>query len=107
MLEAQGAASAAGHMAKWHAAFCPVHVTILNRKVTDWFVFAEELWVVRPAGGESRQYRTATVYPVNEAGKFEGALGFGRELEELSPSAGVKLGLSFWPVAKATVPANG
>jgi len=97
ILELRGAGKAAEHVSQWHAAFEPEHVSILNRRVTDWYVFSEELWVVRPAGGSRRQYRTAVIYPVNEAGLFEAALGFGRDMEELSPSAGAKLGIAFWP----------
>ena len=97
ILELRGAGAAADHLSQWHAALNPEHVSILNRRVTDWFVFSEELWVVRPAGGPRRQHRTAVIYPVNEAGLFEAALGFGREMEELSPSAGARMGISFWP----------
>ncbi len=93
----RGHGAVADHVARWHAALNPEHVSILNRRVTDWYVFSEELWVVRPGGGERRQYRTATVLPVTENGLFEGALGFGRETEALSPSAGTRMGLSFYP----------
>ena len=60
--------------------------------------------MVRPAGGERRQYRTATVYPIGENGLFEGALGFGREMTALSPSAGARMGLSFYPEGVAADP---
>jgi hypothetical protein len=94
--ELHGPDAAADHIAKWHAAMRPEHVSMLNRRVADWFVFAEELWTVRPGGGERRQYRTATVYPVNAEGRFEGALGFGLNLEAPSPSADVRRGRGFW-----------
>jgi hypothetical protein len=100
----RGSDDIAGHVAQWHAALSPEHVTILNRRVTDWYVFSEELWVVRPNGGERRQYRTANVYPVNERGLVEGALGFGRELEALSPSAGTRMGITFYPEGVAADP---
>ncbi|WP_197063566.1 nuclear transport factor 2 family protein [Novosphingobium malaysiense] len=93
----QSAPAAADFVCKCHAALNPVHVSILNRQVTDWFVFAEELWVVEPEAGERRQYRTAVVYAVDENGKFEAVLGFGKAMEALSPSAGKKMGLAFWP----------
>jgi hypothetical protein len=96
ILDLRSAGAAADHIAAWHDTFEPEGVTILNRKVTDWFVFAEELWLVRP-GGERRQYRTATIYPVNAAGRFEGALGFGQDPEAPSPSAVAGLGRAFWP----------
>lgn len=82
---------------RWRTALNPVHVSILNRRVADWYVFSEELWVVEPTPGERRQYRTAVVYGVDEAGKFEAVLGFGKAMEPLSPSAGTKMGIAFWP----------
>ncbi|MEO6718461.1 MAG: hypothetical protein ABIM50_14600 [Novosphingobium sp.] len=100
----RGADAVASHVAQWHAALNPEHVSILNRRVTDWYVFSEELWVVRPAGRERQQYRMATVYPVNENGLFEGALGFGREIEALSPSADTRMGISFYPEGVAADP---
>lgn len=87
----------AHHTARWHAALHPVHVSILNRRVTDWYVFAEELWVVAPAGGERRQYRAAVIYAIDATGKVEAVLGFGKAIEALSPSADHKLGIAFWP----------
>jgi len=93
----ESAEAAAGFVAQWHAALKPAHVSILNRRVTDWYVFAEELWVIEPIGGERRQYRAAVVYAVNQAGKLEAALGFGRDIEDLSPSAETKMGIAFWP----------
>lgn len=107
ILDLRGTDRIADHLAQWHAKFHPEHVSILNRKVADWYVFSEELWVVRPSGGEARQYRIATIYPVNAAGRFEGALGFGRDPEPLSPSAGSKLGLSVWPLGEPVVPPRG
>lgn len=97
ILRLEGSDAAAEHLARWHEQMQPQSVSILNRKVTDWFVFAEELWIVKPAGGDLRQYRVAVIYPVNAAGKFEGALGFGKDLEPASPSASTRLGLDFWP----------
>lgn len=93
----QGAQAAADFVGKCHAALNPVHVSILNRQVTDWYVFAEELWLVEPEAGQRRQYRTAVVYAVDEAGKFEAVLGFGKAMEAPSASADEKMGLAFWP----------
>jgi hypothetical protein len=104
MTNLRGSAAAAGHVAQWHKAFNPEHVSILNRRVSDWYVFSEELWIVRPEGGERRQYRMAAVYPVNEGGVFEGALGFGKGIEGLSPSAGSRMGLSFYPAGVTADP---
>lgn len=89
--------AAVAHVAQWHAALKPVHVSILNRRVTDWYVFAEELWVVEPAGGGRRQYRAAVIYAVDAAGDFEAVLGFGKAIEDLSPSAASPMGIAFWP----------
>ena len=93
----QSATTAADFVEQSHAVLNPLQVSVLNRQVTDWYVFAEELWVVEPADGECRQYRTAVVYAVSEAGKFEAVLGFGTALEAPSPSASRKVGLAFWP----------
>ena len=96
MLNLKGPAQVADHVARWHAAFAPEHVSILNRRVTDWYVFSEELWLVLPGGGEPRQLRTATVLPVSRDGLFEAALGFGREIEAPAPSAHRRLGSPYW-----------
>lgn len=106
IMNLQGAEEVVQHVAAWHAAFKPEHVSVLNRRVTDWFVFSEELWVVRPGNGEARQYRTATIYPVNAAGKFEGALGFGQDVSALAPTASSKLGLAFYPPGIALLPSQ-
>jgi hypothetical protein len=75
----------------------PSHVSILNRHVTDWYIFAEELWVVEPTPGERRQYRSAMTYALNPAGKIEAVLGFGKAMENPAPSADRKLGIAFFP----------
>jgi hypothetical protein len=74
----------------------PQHVSIVNRRVTDWYVFSEELWFLRPVGGDARQCRTATIYPLTQDGLFEGAFGFGRDMEAPAPSAHTKVGHAFW-----------
>ncbi len=102
----EGAEAAAEFVSQCHAALSPVHVSILNRHVTDWYVFAEELWVVEPRPGERRQYRAAVVYAVDEAGKFEAVLGFGKAMETLSPSADRKMGVAFWPEGVGPDPAS-
>ncbi|MCB2077334.1 MAG: nuclear transport factor 2 family protein [Novosphingobium sp.] len=106
IVDLRSAADALAHVRQWHAAVRPDHVIILNRQVTDWYVFSEELWVVRPDGEEARQYRVAVVYAVNQAGKIEAALGFGKAMEDLSPTAGQKLGLAFYPDGVGPDPAS-
>lgn len=96
VLNLRGRDAAAGYAANWHETLRPQHVSIINRRVTDWYVFSEELWLVRPSGGEARQCRTATIYPLAQDGLFEGALGFGREMETPAPSARTKAGHAFW-----------
>ena len=102
----RSAREAGAYIARWHTEMQPEHVTIINRRVTDWFVFSEELWVVRPGGGERRQCRIAMIYPVSQNGLFEGALGFGLDIEAPSPSAGTRMGLSFWPQGVTPDPEN-
>lgn len=96
-------ATAAKFVAQWHSALHPQHVSILNRRVTDWYVFSEELWLLRPGGGEVRQCRMATIYPLSEAGLFEGVLGFGRDIEEPAPSAGQRVGRAYWTEPGVTI----
>lgn len=96
VLDLRGSAATAGYVARWHEAMQPQHVSIVNRRVTDWFVFSEELWLLRPGGGEQRQCRTATIYPLDKDGLFEGALGFGKDMEAPAPSALSKVGHAFW-----------
>jgi hypothetical protein len=97
ILELRGAAAAANHLAQWHARYRPERVSILNRHATDWYVFAEELWVVRPEGGERRQLRKAVIYPVGAIGKLQGVVGFGTDPEPASSLADRSLGQAFWP----------
>lgn len=101
LLELRGSAQLARYLERWRAVLRPAHVSILNRRVTDWYVFSEELWILRPAHDEECQCRIAMIYPVSETGLFEGALGFGRAPSPLVPSARTKMGISFWPVEDA------
>lgn len=90
------AAQALDYIARWHTEMQPQCVSVINRMVTDWYVFSEELWVVRPGGGAAGQCRIAMIYPLSKAGLFEGALGFGRDMETPAPSARLSLGRAFW-----------
>lgn len=96
LLKLEGIDAVAEWLPRWHAALCPTHVSVLNRRVTDWFVFSEELWVVRPEYGQPRQCRCANIYPLADDGRFEAALGFGLEIENIAPSADRKLGSPYW-----------
>jgi hypothetical protein len=97
ILELHGAAAAVDHFGQWHRRYRPERVSILNRQATDWYVFAEELWIVRPDRGGRRQYRKAVIYPVSPAGRIQGAIGFGTDPAAASPSADLSLGQAFWP----------
>ncbi|MCJ2181013.1 hypothetical protein [Novosphingobium album (ex Hu et al. 2023)] len=105
----RSATSALDYIARWHSTMQPQKVSVINRMVTDWYVFSEELWIMQPGGGPARQCRTATVYPLSVGGLFEGALGFGRDMEDPAPSAAIKLGHAYWTepgVDIADVPAS-
>lgn len=97
IVDLHGIDAIGGFVGSSHAALNPSHVSILNRHVTDWYIFAEELWVFEPAPGERRQCRLAMTYALNQAGRIEAVLGFGKAMETLAPSAGRKLGLAFYP----------
>lgn len=97
IVDMKGIDAIAAFLESSHAALTPSHVSILNRHVTDWYIFAEELWVVKTSQGERRQYRSAMTYALNPAGKIEAVLGFGKAMEEPAPSADRKLGIAFFP----------
>ena len=64
-----------------------VGLTVLNRTVKSWYVFAEVLWRLRrigpPSGGspagQELELRTAAIYPVTEDGLLLGELGYGTD----------------------------
>lgn len=101
ILELSGSDAVIGYCEQWREAYRPELVSILNRQATDWYVFAEELWIVRTANGERRQYRKAVIYPIDAAGRIRGAIGFGTDAEAPSPSSGRCVGQAFWPAGKA------
>lgn len=105
VIDLRGRAAAHEYVGRWHKAMQPQHVSIVNRRVTDWYVFSEELWLVRPGGGDARQCRTATIYPVSRDGLFEGVLGFGKAMEAPAPSARTKVGHAFWTEPGVTIDA--
>lgn len=98
ILDLKGTPAVAAYFEKWHQAHRPEMVSILNRQATDWYVFAEELWVVRTSDDERRQYRTAVIYPVSASGRIEGAIGYGTNPEHASALHEVCVGQAFWPL---------
>lgn len=107
MATAQGARESMALLDRWLDAWAVERVCILNRLATDWYVFAEELLVVSakrgPDRGLRRQYRKATVYPINPAGRIQGELGYGTDLEAPSASADHTLGMAYF-VGKTAYP---
>jgi hypothetical protein len=101
ILDLHGASAAVDHLAQWHARYAPERVSVLNRQATDWFVFAEELWTVRPDGGEPRQIRKAVIYPIGTDGKLRGAIGYGTDPTVPSALTDGSFGQAFWPEAEA------
>lgn len=97
ILNLSGSAATAEHFAQWRDRFQPEQVSVLNRLASEWYVFAEELWTVRPKGGERRQYRKAVIYAINPAGRIQAAVGYGTDLQAPAPSAEGSLGQAFWP----------
>lgn len=69
------------------SAFDVVGSTILNRIISDWYVFAEQYLTVRSVGlpgippGAVCQFREAAIYPITEDGHLMGAVGFGSDIE--------------------------
>jgi len=103
ILELSGSKATVSYLDQWARTYKPELVSVLNRQATDWYVFAEELWIVRPAdGGDRRQYRKATIYPINPAGRIQAAIGFGTDLEAPSPRTDLCLGQAFWPEGNET-----
>lgn len=100
MLDLHGAAAAAEYISGWCDRFRPERVSILNRQATDWYVFAEELWIVRPDEGKRQQVRKAVIYPVTETGRIGGAIGFGTGPGAASSLADLCVGQAFWPKAE-------
>jgi hypothetical protein len=97
MLELVGADAVVDSLACWRSAFRLERISILNRLVTDWYVFAEELLVMGDAGDTARrQYRRAAIYPITPTGKIQGTLAYGTDIEPASPTAEHELGAAFW-----------
>jgi len=100
MVKLQGIDAVLANFRAWIETFEIERISILNRLATDWYVFAEELLIVRPKVGREKeqpvQYRKASIYPINPSGSIEGELGFGTDIEPASPSSHLTLGAAFW-----------
>lgn len=97
MLELQGPQAVVDSLRQWRERFVLERVSILNRLVTDWYVFAEELVVAKRIGDADRcQCRKASIYPVSPEGKIQGMLSYGTEVEAAGPSTDRTLGAAFW-----------
>jgi hypothetical protein len=89
--------SIVARLARWHEETRPQRVSVLNRQVTEWYVFAEELWTLAAGDGQLRQMRKAVIYPVTAGGQLGGALGWQTELEPASAQNDASFGQAFWP----------
>jgi hypothetical protein len=99
ILDLNGAAAAVDYCRRWQAANAPERVSILNRIATDWYVFAEELWIVAPEtpGGPRRQFRKALIYPITPEGKIKAAMGWGTDpIPAEGAAADASFGAAFW-----------
>jgi hypothetical protein len=107
LLQLRGAAATSNHFAQWHDRYRPERVSVLNRQVTDWYIFAEELWIVRTLGGGRGQLRKAVIYAVNTDGRIEAALGYGTDVEAPSILADLCVGQAFWPASEPEAGVSG
>lgn len=72
-------------------------VSILNRLNADWYVFAEQVFTVKPrSGGAFQRFRTATIYPIRKDGQVMGELGYGTDMAPAPSSAPRKLGIAVY-----------
>jgi hypothetical protein len=102
ILDLRGNTAISNHLAKWRDRYDPVQVSVLNRQATDWYNFAEELWIVRTDKGEQRQFRKALIYAISPTGKIQSAIGYGTDLQAASALAGLCLGQAFWPAPQTS-----
>jgi hypothetical protein len=69
------AAALRDELTDWRA----TSATVINRVVTEWYVFAEIVWQFEGERGETLIARTATTSPVR-SGQLAGAVGYGTSL---------------------------
>jgi hypothetical protein len=81
MLVGRGKKEMAGQLEAEFRTWRPNGFTVLNRIVTDWYVFAEVLWTgeLRDVSGSwtAHELRTATTLPLSSDGRLRAILGYG------------------------------
>ena len=79
-LAVAGRPEARRHYDALHQADEVLGITILNRVVKDWYIFAELAWRLKSRStGKERQVRTAAMYLVDEEGRILGEMGYGTD----------------------------
>lgn len=100
MIEAQGPGETLASLKRWSEHFKLERVSILNRMVTEWYVFAEELFILRVINADSvaplQQYRRAVIYPIGPDGMIDGLLSYGTDPGSAPSLADRPLGAAFW-----------
>jgi hypothetical protein len=101
IVKAEGKAQVLEVLGAWHEAFELERLSVLTRLATEWYVFADELYTVRPKSGpdagELREYRKASIYPIGRGGFIQGELGYGSELTVPSERSEREVGAITWP----------
>ncbi|MCB1464443.1 MAG: nuclear transport factor 2 family protein [Nitratireductor sp.] len=100
MMKAEGPSAVRDYFEKLFAAWEIREVSVLTRTMKDWFVFAEEHWVITGRQGSDEgntvQFRKASIYPVTRVGELQGELGYSTNIESTEWSERPALGRPFW-----------
>lgn len=100
MMKAEGPAAVRSYFEKLMDTWEFEEISVLNRLVKDWYVFAEELYVARARSGAERgkrkQFRKASIYPITQAGRIQGELGYGTDLTDAASASRSPVGRPFW-----------
>lgn len=100
MMKAEGQAAVYSYFEKLFDTWEFEEVSVLNRSVKDWYVFAEELYVVRARSGveqgKRKQFRKASIYPITQVGRIQGELGYGTDLVDAISAPRSSVGRAFW-----------
>ncbi|SKC03176.1 nuclear transport factor 2 family protein [Sphingopyxis flava] len=92
----KGSQEVRGHLSNMFSAVDVLGVTVLNRIVTEWYIFAEMDWRIRvkapleDSGAESgnvAHYRTTAMYRRSGNGRLAGELGYGTPIRTLPEAA--------------------